>query len=119
MFVSDDVLRGLGLVLAAAVVSSLVLIAGHWAPWKKWLKKPLPRVPAYVFGMLAVIGPVSVVLMVWGEWLSVVLLWGCAGLGGLSVVICYRVDMVLQMREALEIAASENEVLRGKIFEGD
>ena len=93
----------------AALVASLTLLVQHYFPWRLVFRKDLPRVLAYVMGVLALAAPLSGLFVVWGEFASLVSLWVVIGAGGISVMGAYGLEWLLKkIREAEELG----EVLR-------
>jgi len=53
--VIDMIWLGLGTLAAGGITTMLLLIAGHCFRWERILGQPLPRLAAYVYGVLAII----------------------------------------------------------------
>jgi len=77
------------------VVIELLL---HYLPWRLWIGKDLPRLVAYVLGLLGMMGPLSLWLMDHGEIAILETLWWVVLSAGGAVFMAYGVDHVL-MRE--------------------
>jgi len=108
----------LGVVLdiaVAALVTDLLLLVGHWFRWDLWFGKELPRIAAYVYGMLAVLAPITVVLVIWQMWIVVVLVWTCAITGGMAVCVAYFIDDHVVLRKKDQVSMVEREILNGAI----
>ena len=80
-------------VIAIALPVALV-IAEHYAPWQRWIGRPLPQFAAYVLGSLSVFIPASIAaLFVPATPLAVlVLFWGALLSAGLAVGIMRWID---------------------------
>ena len=104
-------------IAVAAIITDLFLLVGHWFRWDLWLGRELPRIAAYVYGMLSILVPVTVLLMIWQLWPVVLLLWISTVTGGIVVVIAYFTDehAVLKKKESISIV--EKEILYGEIEE--
>jgi hypothetical protein len=82
----------------AALVSALVQAISHWFPWRLALGRELPRVWAYVVGVLGFLLPVTVLYWRWDvvglmvAWSHLVALWACVVASGLAVVLGYAID---------------------------
>lgn len=84
----------------AAVVSALIQLVSHWFPWRLVLGRNLPRVAAYVVGVLGFLLPVTGLYWYWdahqvmAAWLHLVALWACVSASGLAVVLGYAIDCI-------------------------
>lgn len=45
--------------IIAIALPSVLCIAEHYAPWQRWLGRPLPQLAAYVIGSLSVFIPAT------------------------------------------------------------
>ena len=92
------------LILLAAIVEGLL----HYIPWRKFLKgNELPRLAAYIFGVLGLMVPFTYWLMVeQGELFVAVTLWKVIVGGGMTVIALYGldhyVDLIWKDMEATE-----------------
>lgn len=77
------------------VVIELLL---HFLPWRLWIGADLPRLVAYVLGLLGMMVPLSLWLMDQGELEILQTLWCVVLSAGGAVFMAYGVDHVL-MRE--------------------
>jgi hypothetical protein len=82
----------------ACLVAALLLFVEHWFPWGLVIGRVLPRPAAYVLGVLAMIVPLSVLLVFWGEWLVLGALWAVIVSGGAAVLGAYALDWLLDLR---------------------
>ena len=105
------------MIVIASLVSGLILAMEHWFPWQSWLGKPLPRIPSYVMGMLALYLPISIVLVVWQSWIVLILMWFCGAVGGAVVCVGYFIDHYLSIRNAKMILEEEKELICGQVIE--
>jgi hypothetical protein len=101
----------------AALVSALLLSVLHLIPWRTWFGRELKRLEAYLSGTLAMILPVTVLWILYGDWNYVISLWAVVLASGVTVYLWYLVDWVadstLQAREQAEQA----DLLRSNIDE--
>lgn len=87
--------------LITIIVVMLTLLAQHYFPWQMLLHRRLPRLAAYVLGMLGVITPLSGLYLYWTVhapgWIyaHMAALWATAGMGGLAVAGAYALDALL------------------------
>jgi len=94
---SESIVIGIAL---SALVSALVQTVSHWFPWRLVLGRELPRVWAYIVGVLGFLLPVTVLFWRWDAaglmeaWAHLVALWACVLASGLAVVLAYAIDSV-------------------------
>lgn len=88
-------------ILLTTLIVMLFLLAQHYFPWQMLLRRKLPRLAAYLLGMLAVILPVSGLYLFWiaqppgWSYAHLAALWASAGAGGLAVAGAYALDHLL------------------------
>lgn len=81
----------------------------HYFPWKMLLKgKELPRVAAYVFGVLGMMCPFTAWLWYHNNWKVIEGMWIAIVAGGISVMALYGFDHYLELYMR-DIEASERE----------
>lgn len=86
-------------VAVTIVVSVLAMGVGHWFRWEVLFKgNRLPRLMAYVYGVLAICVPVSGYLWMAGLERALFVLWGTVVAAGLSVMGMYLLDWMLDER---------------------
>jgi uncharacterized membrane protein len=113
----------------AAVVAALIQCVSHWFPWRGALQRELPRIPAYILGMLGILLPVSVLYWHWDvnavglpQHAYLVGLWVCVVASGLAVLIVYwidwLVDVLARLRESNEREDAAMSVLRERDAQG-
>jgi hypothetical protein len=78
----------------SALVSALIQAVSHWFPWRLVLGRALPRVWAYIVGVLGFLAPLTVLFWSWGAWLYLAALWACVVSSGLAVVLAYAIDEI-------------------------
>lgn len=92
----------------ATIVTVLLLLVLHWFPWPMLLGRKLPRLAAYVTGMAAVLGPLTVVhwgsVFVWDLWLA-------TAAGGLAVGLAWLGDWIMNK---VKLAGELAELLRAR-----
>lgn len=94
-------------VIAVALPVALV-IAEHYAPWQRWIGRPLPQFAAYVLGSLSVFVPATIAALV-GATSTVTVLaifWGallCAGAAvGVMRWIDYQNERVNRLHDQMD-----------------
>lgn len=102
-------------IVVAALITDLLLLVGHWFRWDLWLGRELPRIAAYIYGLMSILFPVTILLIIWNLWVVVLLLWVCAISGGIVVVIAYFADEHAVLKKKDNIAGIEREILHGAI----
>lgn len=97
----------------AVVVTVLTLLVLHWFPWQMMLGRRLPRLAAYVTGLLAILLPLTVVH--WGSKI-VFDIWLATLAGGIATVLAWFLDWVLdknktvdELKELLDYERGQNE----------
>lgn len=90
-------------ILLVGMIASLLLLVEHWFPWQLMLRKELPRLAAYVVGVLAIVVPLSGLYLFWGfqpgyrvNHGELIALWVAVGSGGISVLVAHGVDELLR-----------------------
>lgn len=84
----------------------------HYFPWKMLLRgKELPRVAAYILGILGLMCPFTAWLWVKEEMEVIRILWMVIASGGFTVIILYGLDRYLRL-EMRDIEAEEERSLR-------
>lgn len=85
----------------ACLFAALVLWVEHWFPWRLMLRRDLPRLAAYILGVLALAGALTWLFDQWrvagapGEWAYVAGLWAVILSGGAAVLVAHGLDWVL------------------------
>lgn len=77
------------------LITILLLLTEHWFPWRLAMGKDLPRIPAYIGGVCALIIPLSVHWWMNGLTEVVLQAWIAIVSGGLALMLAYAVDWVL------------------------
>jgi len=73
----------------------------HWFPWQFVLRRKLPRLAAYVMGLLGILAPITYLYYRWvvspqvGQWLHLVALWAVVLSSGFAVALAYAFDWVV------------------------
>lgn len=104
----DDPLR------VACLISALVLLAGHWFPFRKLFRRELPRIPSYIYGVLAIITPAIVLWSARGEQRAAWELFWISVSAGVAVAGAYLLDHLIDWY-ALYRADREARVLHDKV----
>ena len=85
----------------SAGFSALLIAGGHWFPWRSLLHRDLHRVEAYVYGVLAILVPVFVVLWMQADWYAIALIAACTLAAGLATVTAKGIDRIADWRNQL------------------
>jgi hypothetical protein len=116
-----------GLILQSDLVKLVVLcglltMLEHYLPWKAILGVELPKLIAYVLGILAVFVPLTLLFveypMVTG-WRAALALWVAATGAGLGTVLCYVLDDWLVKRKLAIIHRKEAAMVRRSLDQGE
>jgi hypothetical protein len=99
-------------VIVTALLSALMLLAGHYFPWRAVFNRELPRLAAYVYGVLAILLPVTGFLALNRLWLAVAATWSSAIAGGGVVLFCYAFDDWIENRRGRQEAEEREASLR-------
>jgi hypothetical protein len=104
-----------------ALVALTVFIEAflHYFPWRKILRgRDLPRLAAYVLGVLGFMVPITVWLLEQHEFVILQVLWLAILAGGTSVLALYGLDHVVELdwrsRESEQREALMQEQRHGK-----
>lgn len=88
----------------------------HYCPWRLILGgKNLHRVVAYMLGVLGLMVPFTAWLIENGEWVIVRTLWLVIVSGGLSVMVAYGLDKVLELLWRVREGDQREKVLQEQI----
>ena len=80
-------------VLAGGILSALILFAGHWLPWDRFLPGGLGRIEAYTYGTVSILIAFAVAVLLNGAdpwlivWLAIIDV-----ISGAAVCLAYWVD---------------------------
>lgn len=84
------------------IMSAALLVAEHYFPWARILRRELPRPAAYIIGALAILVPQAYLSAYRNLTMQDLLLpWI---LGGSAVLICYIIDALLDGRDNGKLA---------------
>jgi hypothetical protein len=91
----------------------------HYFPWRKFLKgRDLPRIAAYVLGVLGLMVPFTIWLLELGDYATITTLWLIIVSGGGSVLALYGLDHVIELewkvKESTERESHLKEQVNGK-----
>lgn len=106
-------------VILAALVSALLIIGGHWFPWRLMLHRDLHRIEAYTYGVASILIPACAVLAWWGAWDAVTVVTSCALAAGVTTVASKLVDLVIEFRNAAHDAREREDAARRAVNQGD
>lgn len=102
--------------ICAAAMTFFIVVAVHYLPWQLILKKPLPRITAFVLGMLAIGVPFSGLFLTDSTWLNAEILrsfWVLCAVAGVATLSCHGLDAFLRNRlQADETAERERSMLK-------
>jgi hypothetical protein len=102
----------MNLQISIAVIGAiLAIVAEHYFPWRLIYGRELPRVPAYILGVLAFALPLSVLFWIWSDYRCLAALWAVIGAAGAGTALCYTLDTFLHNRaRALEAEERERDL---------
>ena len=109
-------------IFVVSFISIALLWGEHYTPWKRWLKRELSRVEAYILGTLAIVLPVLGLYGVWAQHRPAgnPFAWAMIALGvdvmasGSVVIFLYIVDHATDKGEEAEVRQEEVRILRDK-----
>jgi hypothetical protein len=104
-------------IVIAMMTTSLFLAVEHWFPWKGVFGRSLRFIERYVAGMLAVLIPITVLLVLWESWMELAAIWAVVITGGTVVVGSYLVDGHVSQKQRMEAAEAVERKLRDGTFE--
>jgi MFS family permease len=116
----------------AACLTMLILLVQHWFPWRKLIRRELPRLAAYSMGVLGLIIPLTGLFLFWQylawelsiywEWgmgiMAAIAVWAVVLAGGVAVMLAYWIDHSLEQRERAVLAEREAETLKRRVANG-
>src|SRR5689334_5648918 len=82
-------------IFITALIAALLQWVLHWFPWRMLLRRDLPRLLAYILGMLGIILPVSGLFIYQQAWNSLIALWAVVIASGVATVKAYGLDWLL------------------------
>lgn len=104
----------IGAVIAIVMLAELGL---HYFPWRLIVKGELPRIVAYVLGVLGLMIPFTLWLWANRELDVIFTLWLVIGAGGLMVMALYGLDKWLSTQQDLKDATEREQVMSQKVRE--
>lgn len=99
----------------AAGVSLLLILVEHYLPWQLILGNKLPRLAAYVLGLLAILVPLTIIFWIVPVWTSgqiIAAIWAVSAAAGLGTLAAWLVDAWLHQRARALAAETEGRILR-------
>lgn len=90
---SDQIAIGISVTVAA-----LLILAGHWFPWRKLWKGGLHPLGAYIFGVICILTVPLIVLYLRGAAFYAQLLLASASAAGLATASAYGIDAIIELR---------------------
>ena len=90
---SDEIAIGI-----AVTVAALLILAGHWFPWRKLWKTGLHPLGAYVFGVICILSVPVTVMYLRGAVFYAQLLLATAFAAGLATAAAYGIDAIIELR---------------------
>ena len=87
-------------IVLTSLFSILVMWVEHWFPWQMILRRKLPRLAAYMMGVLGILAPLTYLYCLWvdappvNQWFYLVALWAVVLSSGLAVVLAYLFDWI-------------------------
>ena len=104
-----------------AMVAGLIIAVEHYFPWRMLIGKNPPRLVCYTLGMLAILGPYTLLIAVWAVtinaplYLAAIALWVVVVSSGLSTAACYALDTFLLNRTKVVESLKRESELRAQI----
>lgn len=102
--------------LDAVLMAVLLLLVEHWGPWQDLTQKRFHNLVNYILGVLALIIPLSILMMRWGLWSAIGAIWAVVIGGGLAVMGAYWVDGWIATRRALKAAQTDSAILHAEMI---
>jgi hypothetical protein len=99
-------------IVLTALIAMLMVLVEHWMPWRKMIGKELPKQSAYILGTLAILGPLTVLFITWGDWQALASIWITAAAAGTGTLAAYAIDGMLDQRIRLKAIEAEHAVLK-------
>ena len=90
---SDEIAMGM-----AVTVAALLILAGHWFPWRKLWKSGLHPLGAYMFGVVCILVVPVIVMYLRGAAFYAQLLLAAAVSAGLATACAYGIDAIIELR---------------------
>ena len=100
------------------IVAVLLILVEHWLPWHKLLGQELPRLAAYVLGVLAMGLPLTVLFLTVGSvpgGQAAAALWLVILFCGMATFVAYVADHTLELRAERDAADGEFAVIRSAL----
>ena len=97
-----------------ALISALVLLVEDYLPWQAW-RIQLSLVVRYVLGVLALVLPLSGLLIIWQQIIVLAALWCVVCAGGISVAGAYALDGWQVLHQRVHAAELEAQLLRPEV----
>lgn len=82
----------ISLLALALIAPFLAMLAGHWFPWRKVLRRPLHAPECYIYGVLWILAVPLAALAYAGLWFYAALLGGSVAAAGAGTLLAYAVD---------------------------
>jgi hypothetical protein len=78
--------------ILCTALPAAIIAAEHYAPWLRWLHRPLPRLAAYAMGTLAILLPATAAANPRRERETVALFWASAVSAGVTTLALWGID---------------------------
>ena len=95
-----------------SLVAGLIMLALHWFPWQALLGKKLPRLAAYILGLLGIALPLTAMLCIWSDWQALLAMWIVAVAAGVATASGYAIDHWMDLRIRSSVAERETRALK-------
>lgn len=96
------------------IVAALAIAVAHWFPWRKLLRRELPKLAAYCIGVATILGAPSLVYWRSGPLSgpeTITLFWAAGVAAGATTFLCWLVDAAIEGTH-LRIDAEEQRDVR-------
>lgn len=101
-------MQSLEFLAIGVTITALLLLVGHWFPWRK----PLTRVEAYIYGVVSIFVGFAIGRLMVSDWITPAWLGAvCVG-GGLAVLGAYGIDRLFVLIDQAHRAESDDDELQ-------
>ena len=105
-----------------SLVTALMLGLGHYFPWHEIFGRPddgtpMPRIHAYVYGVMAIMAPLIYIYLLWGSQTEALLMAVNVLVAGVSTVGCYLYDRYRFARRIAKETGEREKLLSRKLDE--
>lgn len=106
-------------IFVTVLISVLILIGEHYWPWYIMLGRSLRLTERYILGVLAIVLPLSGLMIVWQLWMVLLVIWLVVFSSGLTTVVMFQLDQSWDHRDRAELAEAAEKVLKDGTLSSD